>query len=134
MGQIEIHKILVVEDNMIIQMYLSRTVKDCGFEVVGEARDCDKALELIEQEQPDLIIMDLGLVGDKDGIETAKIVNRTYNIPIIFITGNSDDHTIERAKKVNPYDIIIKPIDEDRLISILLQFKNSGNNPAKQND
>jgi len=123
MGQKEIHKILVVEDNMIIQMYLSRTVRDCGFEVVGEARDCDTALELIDQNQPDLIIMDLGLVGNKDGVETATIVNELYNIPIIFITGNSDEHTIERAKNVNPYDIIIKPIDEDRLINILLQFK-----------
>jgi response regulator of citrate/malate metabolism len=65
----------------------------------------------------------VGIAGDKDGIETAELLNEKYDIPIIFITGNSDQSTIERAKKVNPVEFIFKPIDEDRLKDKVLNYK-----------
>ena len=120
----ETKKILVVEDDMIIQMFISRVISSLEFEVVGEARKCSEVLELVKSKAPDLILMDIGISGEKDGIDTAEIVNVDYPTPIIFITGNSDEATISRAKKANPVDFIFKPIDEDRLRNQILNFFN----------
>tara|TARA_B100000809_G_C15034192_1_gene493157 strand:- start:410 stop:781 length:372 start_codon:yes stop_codon:yes gene_type:complete len=118
-----LQKILIVEDDMIIQMFLSRIIKQAGFDVIGEARSCDQLLELLTTETPDLILMDIGIVGYKDGVETTAIVNEKYNIPVIFMTGNSDEVTLERARKENPLAILFKPIDEGRLKRELIKLK-----------
>ena len=111
----KIHKILVVEDDMIIQMFISKVLKDAGFEIVAEARTSDQALQYVEKFRPDLVLMDISIAGRIDGIETAEMVGKKYNIAVIFITGNSDQATIDRAKKTNPIDFIFKPIDENQL-------------------
>ena len=117
-----IKKILVVEDDMIIQMFLSKIINNAGFTVVGEARNYIEILELVDRTQPDLIVMDIGLEGEKDGIETAHILNKKYNIPILFITGNSDKVTRDRANEVHPIGIIFKPIDENSLVHTLVRI------------
>ena len=117
-----IKKILVVEDDMIIQMFLCKIINNSGFTVVGEARNHIEVLELVSATDPDLIIMDIGLEGEKDGIETAHILNKNRNIPILFITGNSDKPTLDRAQEANPIGIIIKPIDEKSLIKKLTEI------------
>lgn len=116
-------KILVVEDDMIIQMFISKTISMAGDEVIGEARNSSEVLQFVKHSKPDLIFMDIGISGKVDGIETAKKLNEFYDIPLIFITGNSDQSTIERAKKANPIDILFKPIDENKLKDNLLKFK-----------
>ena len=108
---------------MIIQLFIKKVLKNAGFEITGLARDCDKALELLTTTTPDLILMDIGISGNKDGIETAELINKDYNIPIIFMTGNSDVSTTKRAKKINPIDILIKPISENQLKTKLLSLK-----------
>ncbi|MBL4861439.1 MAG: response regulator [Crocinitomicaceae bacterium] len=118
-----IQRILIVEDDLIIQMFISRVVQSAGFEVVGEARKCSQAVDIAREMKPDLILMDIGLVGEKDGIDAAEILNKETSIPIIFMTGNSDELTLERARKVNPVDIIFKPIDELRLSGILVKLR-----------
>jgi response regulator of citrate/malate metabolism len=120
----ELNKILIIEDDMIIQLFISKVLKSAGFEIVGEGRSCKQALELVAKTKPDLILMDIGIAGDKDGIETAELINQDYDIPILFMTGNSDITTTERARKTNPIDILLKPIDEGRLKNKLLQLKN----------
>ena len=67
--------------------------------------------------------MDIGIAGDKDGIETAEIINKDHNIPIIFMTGNSDSSTTERALATNPVEILLKPIDEGNLKRKLKQLQ-----------
>ena len=119
----KLNKILVIEDDMIIQLFIKKVLKNAGFEITGLARDCDKALELLATTTPDLILMDIGISGNKDGIETAELINKDYNIPIIFMTGNSDVSTTKRAKKINPIDILIKPISENQLKTKLLSLK-----------
>ncbi|MFT5778287.1 MAG: response regulator of citrate/malate metabolism [Crocinitomicaceae bacterium] len=118
-----IEKIVVVEDDMIIQMFIARVLQTAGFKVVGEARKCSQVLIIVEETKPDLILMDIGLSGDKDGIETAEILMEKFDIPIIFITGNSDAYTLNRAKKVNPVGIIFKPIDENQLRERIINFR-----------
>jgi len=117
-----IKKILVVEDDMIIQMFLCKIINNSGFTVVGEARNYSEALELAARTEPDLIVMDIGLEGEKDGIETAHTLNKKYNFPILFITGNSDKATMDRANEVHPIGIIFKPIDENSLVHKLVRI------------
>ncbi len=120
----KLEKILIIEDDMIIQLFISKVLKNAGFEIAGAGRSCKQALELVAKSTPDLILMDIGIAGDKDGIETAELINKDYDIPILFMTGNSDSTTTERARATNPVDILLKPIDEGRLKNKLLQLKN----------
>ncbi len=117
-------KIFIVEDDMIIQMFIERILDNLGLEVMGEARTGDETIAFLENNRPDFILMDIGLAGDKDGVETAEIVNKLYQIPIIFLTGNSDKPTLERARMTNPVGFINKPIDEASLISLMTKFFN----------
>ena len=115
-------KIFIVEDDMIIQMFIERILANLGLEVMGEARTGDETLAFLKNNTPDFILMDIGLAGDKDGVETAEIINELYQIPIIFLTGNSDKPTLERANKTNPIGFINKPIDEASLKNVMLKF------------
>jgi CheY-like chemotaxis protein len=118
-------KIFIVEDDMIIQMFIERILENLGLNIIGEARTGDETLAFLENERPDFILMDIGLAGNKDGIETAEIINQKYQIPIIFLTGNSDKPTLARAKKTNPIGFINKPIDEASLKSVMQKYFNS---------
>lgn len=115
-------KIFIVEDDMIIQMFIERILGNLGLDIIGEARTGDETLAFLETNRPDFILMDIGLAGNKDGIETAEIINQKYQIPIIFLTGNSDKPTLARAQKTNPIGFINKPIDEASLKSIMLKY------------
>lgn len=115
----KIKKILVVEDDMIIQMFISKVLSDAGYEIIGEARSSRLAIQMAEQYQPDLVLMDIGLSGTTDGVETARIISESWKIPIAFITGNSDQATLKRAQEINPVEFITKPIDEARLQSTI---------------
>ncbi|MCH2021160.1 MAG: response regulator [Saprospiraceae bacterium] len=115
-------RIFIVEDDMIIQMFIERILGNLGFEIMGEARTSAETLAFLENNKPDFILMDIGLAGDKDGVETAEIINDLYEIPIIFLTGNSDKPTLERAKKTNPIGFINKPIDEATFKNVMLEF------------
>ncbi|MDX1364084.1 response regulator [Arenibacter latericius] len=108
-------KILIVEDNMVIQMFLEFTINEIDNVVIRTANNGEEALNMMEKETPDLVLLDIGLNGKYNGIEIAEIVNEKYGIPIVFITGNSDQATLDRAKKANPEYIINKPIDEYQL-------------------
>jgi len=113
--------LVVVEDDFIIQLFIKNIAISCGFNVIGEAGNSTQALKLVESERPDLILMDIGIDGGRDGIETVEEIYRTYTIPIIYITGNSDHVTLKRARETEPLDIIFKPISEDVLRSKLLE-------------
>lgn len=106
-----IQKIVIVEDDFIIRLFIESILSDAGFDVVGVADSFEDAMQILETTIPDLIMMDIGLRGDKDGIETAVIIREKYDIPIVFVTGNSDINTLTRAKNTNPLGFIAKPID-----------------------
>ena len=109
-------RILVAEDDMIIQMFISRVLTNAGFEVVAEARNNEQVLEMAKEHKPELILLDIGLDGEKDGIQTAIELKEIMDVPFMFLTGNSDEATIEKAKKCNPVGFTFKPIDEVRLV------------------
>ena len=112
-------KILIIEDDFIIQMYLEDIISEMNCEVVDTLESSNSIENVLKNEKVDLILMDLGIRGDRDGVETAKFINKNYPTPIVFITGNSDKITKQRIKEVNPLLIVFKPIDEEQLKSQL---------------
>lgn len=115
-------RILIVEDDMIIQMFLNKIINGLGFDVVGEARTCNQALDKVKELKPEIILMDIGIAGDKDGIITTKLIKETHDVPVLFLTGNSDESTLNRAKEVNPAGFVFKPINENHLKTKLFEL------------
>lgn len=109
-------KVLIVEDEGIIAKDIELTLKRIGHVSAGIVSKGEDAITLSEQVKPDLILMDITLKGELDGIEAAKIINDRLGIPVIYITAHQDEFTIEKTKGTNPYGYITKPLD-DRDIS-----------------
>jgi len=108
-------KILVVEDQMIIAAEISMFLESLGYEITGILPRGEDALKSILQTSPDIVLMDIALKGDMDGIETARYIYERYQIPVIFLTANADDATFARAKSVRPYAFISKPFQQSDL-------------------
>jgi two-component system, response regulator PdtaR len=102
-------RILIVEDEAVSVMTLEDSLHEMGYSVVGSAANAGDAIKLAEEFRPDLILMDIHLQGDMDGIATAELINSRFHIPIIYLTAHSDEKTIERATKTMPYGYLIKP-------------------------
>lgn len=102
-------KILIVEDEMIIGANISLQLSKLGYEVNGIIPRGEEALIHIEQNQPDIVLMDIQLKGEMDGIETVQQMQTKHNIPVIYLTANTDDEHFNRAKDTNPHAFISKP-------------------------
>jgi DNA-binding NarL/FixJ family response regulator len=102
-------KILIVEDEFIIAEKLRFILQDLEYEVIGIASKYSKALSIMEEQLPDLILIDIVLAGAKDGIELAHQINLKHKKPFIFITSHSDIDTVKRAKDVKPNGYLVKP-------------------------
>ncbi|GAB7014680.1 response regulator [Methanogenium cariaci] len=103
-------KILIVEDEVIIAMALEDSVHGFGYLVAGRATTGQRAIDLAMETQPDLALIDIRLDGEMDGIEAAERIYRRLKIPVIFLTAYSDEETLSRAIRTNPYGYLIKPI------------------------
>ena len=110
-------KILIVEDEPIIASDIELTLENMGYEVVGIEDNAEDALISIAEHLPDLILLDINLEGDTDGIMLAEDINANYNIPFVFLTSNADKLTINRVKRTHPAGFIVKPFNEKDLQS-----------------
>uniref|UniRef100_UPI00404B6810 LytR/AlgR family response regulator transcription factor n=1 Tax=Gelidibacter sp. TaxID=2018083 RepID=UPI00404B6810 len=116
-------KILIVEDEMIIAANISLQLSTLGYEVSGIIPRGEEALLHIKQNQPDIVLMDIQLKGELNGIETAQLMQQDYDIPIIYLTANADDDHFEKAKTTHPYAFISKPfkkLDLQRAIELTI--------------
>ncbi len=104
--------VLVVEDESIVSKDIQHSLKKLGYNVVGAASTGERAFELAQSEKPDIILMDIMLKGDMNGIETASRVKEELQIPVIYLTAYADESTLEKAKVTEPYGYIIKPFKE----------------------
>jgi DNA-binding LytR/AlgR family response regulator len=104
--------VLVVEDESIVSKDIQHSLKKLGYNVVGAASTGERAFELASSEKPDIILMDIMLKGDINGVETAQRVKEELQIPIIYLTAYADESTLEKAKVTEPYGYIIKPFKE----------------------
>jgi len=112
-------RILIVEDETIVAFDLSSRLEALGFAVIGVASNGHAAIEMAGREKPDMVLMDIMLGGDMDGIEAAKKINEKDFIPIIYLTAYSDQRTLERAKLSEPFGYILKPFEEQELRSTI---------------
>ena len=101
--------LLLVEDENIISMQLEKRLRTLGHDVVGCATNANESIDMAKRYNPDLILMDIVMPGELDGIDAAEIITRECDIPIIYLTAWADDEFIDRAKLTNPYGYIIKP-------------------------
>jgi CheY-like chemotaxis protein len=108
-------RILVVEDEIIIAMEIEYILKKLGYAVTSIVNNGDDAIKSAGEEKPDLILMDIRIQGDKDGIETARIIRQKTDIPVVFTTAFLDEERIEKAEFQAPFRYIIKPIQEENL-------------------
>lgn len=102
-------KIIIVEDEPLVALDLKRQLEKTGFEVIQVFESGEEILEFLKQEQPDIILMDIQLFGALDGIDTAHQINKNYEIPILFLTANTDKTTFNRAKLTFPHAFLSKP-------------------------
>jgi len=118
-------KIGIVEDELVIARTILSTLDELGYAHAGPAISYTEAMEMLDNDKPDLLLLDIQLSGKKDGIDVAQKVNELYGIPFIFLTANSDAETIERAKKVKPHAYIVKPFSKEELFAAIeIAFSN----------
>jgi len=129
-------RILVVEDDKIIAMELRARLQRWGFSVPATAATGEEAIRAAFAHQPDLILMDIWLQGPMDGIQAAEKIHHDLDAPIIYVTANADEPTLERAKLTEPYGYVLKPFEEIELrttIEIAL-YKHKLESKLKENE
>lgn len=111
--------ILVVEDSYIVAHHLRKTLESEGYRVMATETSGEGALQFLEKNRPDLVLMDIMLNGKLDGIETSLAIKSKYNLPVIYITALSDKETIQRAKITEPFGFITKPFEDRELFTVI---------------
>jgi len=120
-------KILVVEDEIVIADNICEILEGLGYEVVEPVINYTEAVEALEIEKPDLVLLDIQLAGSKDGIDLAWRIKEDFDIPFIFLTSNADPRTVGRAKELSPPAYLVKPFNRDDLYtSIEMALHNFG--------
>ena len=109
------HRILVVEDQRLIAADIENTLKKLGYVVVGNVSSGEDAISTSDQVRPELVLMDVRLRGEMDGIQAAEIIRDRFNVPVVYLTAYADEETILRAKKTTPFGYLVKPFNEREL-------------------
>jgi CheY-like chemotaxis protein len=110
-GNTIMKRVLIVEDEFILQMMIEKMLQRMGHEVVGKAKSGEMALELVEVHQPDIILMDIKIIGDYDGIDTVLKIRAFSDAPVLYLTGNSSPEIAERAAATKPMNFLTKPFE-----------------------
>ncbi len=110
-------KILIVEDERIVGEDIKMTLKKSGYSVSGIVTSGENAIKSVQDNIPDLVLIDIKLQGDMDGVEAAKQIHDHYNIPIVFLTSCGDTETLNRVKEIELYGYVSKPFEQRELIT-----------------
>ncbi len=105
-------RIMIVEDERIVAFNLQRRLSELGYEVPAIAASGEEALRKADEVCPDLVLMDIRIEGDLDGIETASRLVTVHPAPVVYLTAYSEDSTLERARATRPYGYLLKPFSE----------------------
>jgi PAS domain S-box-containing protein len=108
-------QILVVEDEIIVAEDIRRSLQSLGYAVPSVAASGEETIKMVEELHPDLVLMDIMLQGEMDGIETAEQIHSRFNIPVVYLTAYSGEEILERAKITEPFGYIIKPFKKREL-------------------
>lgn len=124
--------ILIVEDEFVFSFYLKSYLEARGYDIPGVSTSGEEAIELAEKLNPDLILMDIVLTGEMDGIQTSAVIKEKFNIPTVFMSACFDNKTIEKAAVVSPFGLLSKPVDnrvlETTIMQVFSQLEREKNN------
>ena len=115
-------KILIVEDEVIVAMEIEMHLKMNNFIVVGKCQSSKKAIEVSLEKKPDLIMMDINIQGEHDGVQAAKIILDSYKPSILFLSAYNDTDTIERIKQIPDSKLLPKPFSVHDLLKTINSF------------
>ena len=115
-------RVMIVEDEAITAMATGAMLKRLGHVVLAAVGTGQDALDACRRQRPDLVLMDIRLDGDLDGIETAKLLRRDSDVPVVFVSAYVDDTTKTRAAEAGPFDFLAKPLDEYDLQDLLTRL------------
>ncbi len=118
---------------MLLSMVEERLIKRLGFEVVGKVTKGADAIKKQEELNPDIIVMDISLKGDMDGIEAMEAIRKKSDVPVIYLSGSGDRYSLERAKKTSFTDFLTKPVTGGDLKDPLYSAMNA-HNAKSEND
>ena len=107
--------VLIVEDDPIIARVLETILKDNGFLVDVPVNSGEKAISRVVSRRPGIVLMDIDLLGNLSGVETARILLHLFSIPVIFVTGHDEEDVLVRAKYADPYGFLLKPVNQNIL-------------------
>ena len=110
-------KILIVEDERVVARDIQNRLKNLGYSVCGSASSGEDAVKKASELQPDLVLMDIVLKGEMDGIDAAGQIREHFKIPVVYLTAFSDQKTLQRARETGPYGYILKPFEDSELRS-----------------
>lgn len=111
------NSVLVVEDEIIVAESIQRKLNKMGYAIAGICTNDRETLEAIDKKKPNLVLMDIKLEGDIDGISIAEKIRERYDLPIVYLTAYADDKTLQRAKLTTPYGYVLKPFTDRELRS-----------------
>lgn len=123
--------ILVVEDERIVAKDLQQRLNRLGFQVPEIASSGDEAIRIAGALRPNLVVMDINLRGQVDGIEAARQIREKYRIPVLFLSAYGDEETIFRANHLEPVGYLGKPLEDQELYSVLNKFFTRGSSRGK---
>ncbi|MHC1744177.1 MAG: response regulator [Syntrophobacteraceae bacterium] len=112
-------RVLIVEDEAIVAMDIADRLSGMGYELAGQTANGELALTLAKEQKPDLVLMDIRLQGDMDGVTAAEAIRHQFRVPVIFLTAYSEETTLHRAKRTEPFGYILKPFDDRELRSTI---------------
>src|ERR1043165_1408870 len=111
--------VLIVEDERIFAEDLQDSLTELGYDAFAIASSADEAVEQIAERCPDIVLMDIRIKGALDGIETAALLRKQFDVPVIYLSANTDRATLMRANTTQPYGYLLKPVKEAELLSAL---------------
>jgi signal transduction histidine kinase len=111
--------VYVAEDDPLSGKMMNITIKRIGFEFLGLGTDTDTVIKEVGELKPDVVLMDIDMPGAQDGIGAAEIIKEKYQIPVIYVTANSEDSVFDRALKTSPFGYVLKPVTRDNLRTVV---------------
>lgn len=114
-------KVLIVEDDRMLSAIFQMFIRDLGYELIGIVSEGEQAIQLCTTHHPDIILMDIHIRGEIDGIATATIIEQKFDIPIIYITGDFEQSTVASAILSNTYGFLVKPLYKSTL-GVAIEF------------
>lgn len=112
-------KILVVEDEIVVARDIRLQLTDLGYEAVGHATTGLQAIEMVQSLHPDLVLMDIQLSGEMDGIQAAQNIRMQFGLPVVFLTAFAAEDILARAKLTEPFGYVLKPFSERELRTLI---------------